>query len=96
MEWLLHKSIQDQSDTILIDDTDQIHSYQALTLLMCFYEKCNNEQRPRILQDLLLIVKWNPQNVRVLLNYSEFYFWLLDITLEKQIEFFENQSHQNQ
>ncbi len=83
MEWILHKNPQDCEGEILIEDTDKIVSTHVLQVLMAFYAQCDENLKPKIINDLFLIIKWNSANANILLNKTEFYYWLLDLLLEQ-------------
>ncbi|KAL4509991.1 hypothetical protein ABPG72_010184 [Tetrahymena utriculariae] len=97
MEWILQRQPGNLDNTIIITDKDNITSNHALQILMSFYNHCNNNLRPVIIQDLQLVVKWNIQNSNTLLKYTEFYYWLLDILFDQQVNMFlEKEANNNQ
>ena len=90
MEWVLRKTPSNLDAQINIDDTDKIDSSFLIHMIMAFYKNCSHELKPKILQDIIMLIKWNQSNCNVLLDSQEFCFWLLEVLLHQQILFFES------
>jgi len=89
MEWVLRKTPSNLETQLTIDDTDKIDSSFLVQLIMGFYKNCSHELKPKILQDVIMLIKWNQSNCNMLLESQEFCFWLSELLLHQQILFFE-------
>ena len=89
MEWVLRKTPSNLETQLTIDDTDKIDSSFLVQLIMGFYKNCSHELKPKILQDVIMLIKWNQSNCNMLLESQEFCFWLSELLLHQQIMFFE-------
>ena len=87
MEWVLRKTPSNLESQITIDDTDKIDSAFLLQLVMAFYRNCSHELKPKILQDIIMLIKWNQSNCNALLDSQDFSFWLVEVLLHQQILF---------
>lgn len=85
MEWVLKKNPSNLETPITIDDTDKIDSTFLVVLIMNFYKNCSHELKPKILQDLIMLIKWNQSNCNILLDSAEFCSWLVEVLLHQQI-----------
>ena len=87
MEWVLRKTPSNLESQLTIDDTDKVDSPVLLQLVMAFYRNCSHELKPKILQDLIMLIKWNQSNCNALLDSPDFSFWLVEVLLHQQILF---------
>jgi hypothetical protein len=88
MEWILNKTPSNLDSQLMIDDQDKIANPHSVQLLYAFYQKANESLKSKMIQDIYMLVKWSQNNCGVLLGLEEFHRWLLDVLLEEQIHFF--------
>ena len=73
------KSLENE---VLIDDVDEIKNpFLFYNLIFSFFEFCADFLKPKIIQDIYMLLKWNKNNCALLLNKPDLLIWLLDIML---------------
>lgn len=103
VEWLLHKTPTNIDESIMIDDTEKIHSLSMIDVILEFYPTTNefikqkvdhfistssNSILIKIIQDFYMLVKWNHANCQALLRIPHFHTFLLDSLYEYQYQLF--------
>lgn len=95
MEWCLRKTPSNLETPLTIDDTDKIEEPELVNVIMAFYKNCSHELKPKVLQDIIMLIKWNQTNCSVFLESQEFTFWLIDVLLHQQTLFFGPEAKNN-
>ena len=69
------------SNSTLLDDSDILQNHSILSLIFYLTSNASENLRQKILQDLVMLTKWNSQNAVVLSQNSQWLYWLLDLLL---------------
>lgn len=91
MEWLLGKYPSNQNSDMMIDDADQIKSPNVLEVMIQIYHLSSDFIRQKMIQDLYMLVKWNPNNRGALQAHEEFVIFLLEVLYAYQLQLFDNE-----
>jgi WD40 repeat protein len=65
----------------MLDDTDVITNVEALSLLLSMIENSSQALQQRLVQDLLMLTKWNASNKAILSKVGIWHTWLLNLVL---------------
>ena len=76
LEILLDHTIEGSS---VLDDSDYIHSTLGLYILQLIVSRSCPEIKHKALQDQLMLTKYNKKNCFILMESSEWHYWLLDL-----------------
>lgn len=90
MEWVLQKTPSKLDGQLHIDDNDSIHSNSVFFLIASFFKNCPINLKPKIMQDLIMLIKWNQNNCNVLLESEDFLTWLFELVIQEQLVLFES------
>lgn len=92
MEWSLRKTPSNLDGQLIIDDTDKIDLNSHVILIITFFKNCAANLKPKIMNDIIMLIKWNTSNCNVFLECEEFLFWILDLLLQQQINVLDNKN----
>lgn len=90
MEWVLKKIPSKLDGQLHIDDNDSIHSNAVFILITSFFKNCSINLKPKIMQDIIMLIKWNQNNCNVLLENEDFLCWLFELVIQEQLVLFES------
>jgi hypothetical protein len=65
----------------MLDDSDVITNVEALSLLLSMIENSSQALQQRLVQDLLMLTKWNASNKAILSKVVIWHTWLLNLIL---------------
>mmetsp|Transcript_19775 Transcript_19775/g.36430 ORF Transcript_19775/g.36430 Transcript_19775/m.36430 type:complete len:2240 (+) Transcript_19775:1474-8193(+) len=74
------------SPDAMLDDADVITNVEALALLLAIAGNSSQFMQQRLVQDLLMLTKWNANNKTVLSRVSDWQTWLLKLVLSAQAD----------
>ncbi len=77
-------------EQLQIDDNDSIYSNALFGLIIGLFKNCPINLKPKIMQDIIMLIKWNQNNCNILLENEDFLFWLFQLVIQEQIILFEN------
>ena len=79
LEMVLKRSIEGAD---ILDDSDFIQSMAGLSILQDVVMRASCDLKHKVMQDLMMLTKWNTENAKILSKNSEWHYWLLDLLLE--------------
>ncbi len=89
LEWLLNKAPASIEGSVMIDDTDQIKSINVVFIILRLFRQVPESVKQKMIQDLYMLIKCNLQNCELVLQYTEFQYFLLDTLYRYQISLYE-------
>lgn len=98
LQWVLRKTPQSAdfkaNSAFSVDESDKIQEIALISLLIAFFKNCGHAFRAKMLQDLIMLAKWNAENREILMESEEFLVFLLDVLIETQTVLMENAGSQ--
>jgi hypothetical protein len=79
LEMVLKRSIEGAD---ILDDSDFIQSTAGLSILQDVVMRASSDLKHKVMQDLMMLTKWNTENAKILSKNSDWHYWLLDLLLE--------------